>query len=52
LSVPTDTEQRTLDQLAEQLYAELIRRGYTEEAARSEVAAALEIWTRNLNKPN
>jgi hypothetical protein len=45
-------EQRTLDQLAEQLYAELLRLGFTEQDARSQVAAAVEMWTRNLNKPN
>jgi hypothetical protein len=43
-ATPTNDEQRTLDQLAEQLYAELLRRGYTEAEARSEVTAALEMW--------
>jgi hypothetical protein len=41
-----------IEELAEQLCAELIRRGYTEEAARGEVAAALEMRSRNLAKPN
>jgi hypothetical protein len=37
--VTTDHEQRTMDQLAEQLYAELTRRGRTEEQAELKTTA-------------
>jgi hypothetical protein len=40
-----------LEKLAEQFLAELLRRGHTEESARSQVAAAVEMWSRSLKKP-
>jgi hypothetical protein len=47
----TPDEQRTIDELAEQMFNELLRRGYTQPEARSEVAVAAEMWTRRLTNP-
>jgi hypothetical protein len=50
--MPAPDEERLLDELARQVLNELLRCGYTEGAARSEAASALEMWSRNLSKPN
>jgi hypothetical protein len=41
----TEHDQRVIDDLARRLREVLLRRGYTEEAARNEVAAAVEMWS-------
>jgi hypothetical protein len=46
----TEHEQRVIEEYAEQLYQELRRQGVPEEEARSQAAAAAEMWSRVLRK--
>jgi hypothetical protein len=50
--MPTPDEQRVLDELAQLLLEELLRRGEPEGSARAQVAAAFEMWRRRLTKPH
>jgi hypothetical protein len=42
----TEHQRRVMEELAERVYAELLRPGTPEPEARGEVANALEMWGR------